>query len=203
MSMNGNRSTHRSRMSNPRGQSSRRGIVGDENFISSTSPAFKGESNDSGGKSVGMTRASAGLGSSRAESQAVRPPSRPWVLLVQNDLWPDGVLPAMLETEGFRVAGPFSEACQASDWLSGHAPVAAVLDVALWDGASFDLAHELGRREVPFFFFTSWTDVEQIPPELREVTFLEKPKHGARVAKLVVNLARKRSRNPARADPDG
>lgn len=120
-----------------------------------------------------------------------RPSAEPWVLLVQNDLWPDGMLSASLEEGGIRVAGPFNKVCEASEWLRSNTPLAAVLDVALWDGASFDLAHELRRRNVPFLFFTCWTDTEQIPCELREMTFLKKPTQTALVTRLVSQLARR------------
>jgi DNA-binding response OmpR family regulator len=99
------------------------------------------------------------------------------------------MLSASLANAGFKVAGPFNEGSQASEWLRVHTPVAAVLDVALWDGAAFDLAHELCRRDVPFLFYTGWTDREQIPLELREVIYLKKPIPAARVTRLVVKLA--------------
>jgi two-component SAPR family response regulator len=113
---------------------------------------------------------------------------RACVLVVQNEIFPDTLLLERIAKHGFRIAGPFNRAFKASDWLETETPDVAMLDIALWDGASFDLAYELQARNVPFLFYTSWRDIEQIPFDLRERPFLEKPDHGALVPRLLSKL---------------
>ncbi|WP_048709671.1 response regulator [Microvirga massiliensis] len=108
--------------------------------------------------------------------------------MLQRELLPNLPLVASLARLGLDVAGPFNRVSQARTWIESNRPDAAVLDIALWDGTSFDLADELQRREVPFLFYTSWDDLAAIPLELREMPFLEKPVHLALVAKLLSKM---------------
>jgi DNA-binding response OmpR family regulator len=95
---------------------------------------------------------------------------------------------ASIARAGFDIVGPFNRVSQALDWIENDHPDAAVLDIALWDGVSFDLAGELQRRKVPFLFYTSWDSLEVIPLELRDMPFLEKPIHLVLVAKLLSKM---------------
>jgi two-component SAPR family response regulator len=119
-------------------------------------------------------------------SSECQPPA--CVLVVQNELFPDTALSDMIARHDFEVVGPFNRAFKAIEWLERDTPEVAILDVALWDGDSFDLAYELQARDVPFLFYTSWTDIEQIPPELRELPFLEKPDHAVLIPRLLSRL---------------
>jgi hypothetical protein len=114
--------------------------------------------------------------------------AQPRVLVLQRELLPDLPLVASLARAGLDVIGPFNRVSQARTWIESNRPAAAVLDIALWDGTSFDLAGEFQRREVPFLFYTSWDDPEAIPLELREMPFLEKPIHFALVARLLSKM---------------
>jgi DNA-binding NarL/FixJ family response regulator len=107
------------------------------------------------------------------------------VLVLQNDLSPDLALAASLRRHGYSIAGPFHEIAPAAEWMRTNTPAAAILDVALWDDVSFDLAHELRRRNVPFLFYSAWDDPDQIPIELRDIPFLEKPDHFVLVPRLI------------------
>jgi hypothetical protein len=113
---------------------------------------------------------------------------QPRVLVLQRELLPNLPLLASIARAGFDVVGPFNQVSQARTWIESNRPAAAVLDIALWDDTSFDLAGDLQRRTVPFLFYTSWDDLELIPLALREMPFLEKPIHFALVARLLSKM---------------
>jgi hypothetical protein len=117
--------------------------------------------------------------------------SQPRVLVLQRELLPDLPLVASIARAGLEVVGPFNKVSEAFDWIANDRPDAAVLDIALWDGVSFDLAGELHRRKIPFLFYTSWDDTELIPIELREMPFLEKPIHLVLVARLLSKMIKR------------
>ena len=157
-------------------------------------------------RQVRLSQAQAGTIKRRQEEDGSKEPSRaaasdqgsaandevcpqPRVLVLQRDLLPNLPLVASIARAGFNVVGPFNRVSQALDWIESNRPDAAVLDITLWDGASFDLvADELQRRKVPFLFYTSWDDLEAIPLGLREMPFLEKPIHLVLVAKLLSKM---------------
>jgi two-component SAPR family response regulator len=117
--------------------------------------------------------------------------ARPRVLVLQRELLPNLSLMTSIARVGFDVVGPFNKVSQVRNWMENDQPEAAVLDIALWDGISFDLASELLRRKIPFLFYTSWNDTELIPIELREMPFLEKPIHLVLVARLLSKMIRR------------
>jgi DNA-binding response OmpR family regulator len=125
------------------------------------------------------------------------PNSPPCVLIVQTDPFPEPLAVAM-GGNGFEVAGPFSKIAETAAWMGTNTPDAAILDVALQDGASFDLARELQRKGVPFLFHTSWENIDQIPLDLREAPFVEKPAKAVLMLKLLSRMtARVTSRSVA------
>jgi DNA-binding NtrC family response regulator len=84
-------------------------------------------------------------------------------------------LEAYLEDEGFDIAGPFTAAAQALDWLTRETPALALLDVMLGDGSCVAVAGELKRRGVPFAVYSGLPPGGEVPPELHGVPWLEKP----------------------------
>jgi DNA-binding NtrC family response regulator len=108
-------------------------------------------------------------------AEAVVGPSRPCVLTLQSDPSPD--LAALVASQGYEVVGPFDSLSQARDWLDSDTPEAAILDLTLRDGGCSDLAREFRQRGVPFLFYTAWDDFEQIPVELCDDIFVERPHH--------------------------
>jgi hypothetical protein len=114
--------------------------------------------------------------------------TQPRILVLQRELLPNLPVVASIARAGFDIVGPFNRVSQALDWIENDHPDAAVLDIALWDGVSFDLAGELQRRKVPLLFYTSWDSLEVIPLELRDMPFLEKPIHLVLVAKLLSKM---------------
>jgi two-component SAPR family response regulator len=114
--------------------------------------------------------------------------AQPRVLVLQTELLPNLPLVASIARAGFEVVGPLNRISQALTRLKDDPPDAVILDIALRDGISFNLARELLRRKIPFLFYTSWGDMELIPPELREMPLLEKPMHFVLVAKLLARM---------------
>ena len=80
-----------------------------------------------------------------------------------------------LSDEGFRVVGPFSACAEALAFLEAEIPQCAILDAQLSDGTCLELARELQRREVPFLIYSGVGGFEARAPELRGVTWIEKP----------------------------
>ena len=60
-----------------------------------------------------------------------------------------------LKHANYRVAGPFSECLDASQWLASGTPHGALLDMLLTDDTCFNLARDLRVRGVPYLFHSS------------------------------------------------
>jgi two-component SAPR family response regulator len=114
--------------------------------------------------------------------------AQPRVLVLQTELLPNLPLVASLARAGLEVVGSLNRISQALQCLENDPPDAAILDIALRDGVSFNLARELLRRRIPFLFYTSWGDMELIPQQLRDMPLLEKPVHFVLVAKLLSRM---------------
>jgi two-component SAPR family response regulator len=128
--------------------------------------------------------------------------AQPRVLVLQTELLPNLPLVASIARAGFEVVGPLNRISQALTRLEDDPPDAVILDIALRDGISFNLARELLRRKIPFLFYTSWGDMELIPPELREMPLLEKPMHFVLVAKLLAKMIKDGQVLEARREED-
>jgi two-component SAPR family response regulator len=113
---------------------------------------------------------------------------QPRILVLQRELIPDLSLAASITNAGYDLVGPFNTVSRAFRWIESNRPDAAILDIDLRDGTSFDLAVEILRRKIPLLFYTSWDDTERIPTELRDLPFLEKPVHLVLVARLLSKL---------------
>jgi DNA-binding NtrC family response regulator len=129
-----------------------------------------------------------GIGGSHGAAANDVSRAQPRVLVLQTELLPNLPLVASIARAGFEVVGPLNRISQALIRLEDDPPDAVILDIALRDGISFNLARELLRRKIPFLFYTSWGDMELIPPELREMPLLEKPMHFVLVAKLLARM---------------
>lgn len=72
------------------------------------------------------------------------------ILVVEDDGLIGWHLADELQDAGFEVAGPFPTSAEALEYLSGHEPAAALLDVVLLDGTSEFLASALLDRGIPY-----------------------------------------------------
>ena len=81
----------------------------------------------------------------------------------------------LLTSKGFTVVGPFSTAAAALESL-GEAPLqAALLDIYLFNGTSFDVARELRRRGIRFAFMTGLVAPDVVPADLAGSPIILKP----------------------------
>jgi DNA-binding response OmpR family regulator len=98
-------------------------------------------------------------------------------------------LEAYLDDAGFDVAGPFTANADAVRWLERSRPEFAILDVVLKDGPCLKLAKELKDRRVPFAIYSGLPKAKQLPPELEDVPWLEKPASRASLVKILSEMS--------------
>ena len=79
-----------------------------------------------------------------------------------------------LSRAGADVIGPFSSAEEACRSVADRTIDAAVLDINLGDGASYQVAGDLEQRRIPFLFATG-SDEVVIPERFRDCPRVEKP----------------------------
>lgn len=96
------------------------------------------------------------------------------ILILEDDFYLAEEEKALLEDAGAEVVGPFGSRWDTSELANLAAFDAAVVDINLGRGPSFDLAHALHRQEVPFIFVTGY-DASVIPSELAGAPRIEKP----------------------------
>lgn len=110
------------------------------------------------------------------------------VLIVEDDYYLAFDTAEALRGAGAGVMGPFPTEEKAMAAIRQERPTAAVLDINLGNGPSFDLARLLKERGVPFLFLTGY-DEEIIPPDLGDTLRLQKP---VAPREIVASLARRR-----------
>ena len=77
---------------------------------------------------------------------------------------------------GLSVGGSFLSCKSAEEWLSVHNPDVAIIDVALQDGNSAQLAKTLCGREIPFLVVSGCSsESEDIDEIFKSAPWLEKP----------------------------
>ena len=76
---------------------------------------------------------------------------------------------------GYTVAGPFSSCVGALGWLEINTPNLALLDLRLSDGPCIEVARLLKGRNVPVLFLSGEASPKRLPPDLRDLPWLEKP----------------------------
>jgi DNA-binding response OmpR family regulator len=96
---------------------------------------------------------------------------------------------AYLEEVGIEVAGPFSSCTSALDWAQGETPDLALLDYKLRDGLCIELARTLIQRGVPVVFYSGLPRTADIPSDLRDVIWIEKPADRDSLLDVLVCLA--------------
>lgn len=92
-----------------------------------------------------------------------------------------------LERAGARVVGPTGHADEVAAILATEKPDAAVVDINLGNGLSFEVAKSLGSLGVPFMFLTGY-DGSSIPDAMRVVPRAEKPANEDYVIELLDRL---------------
>jgi len=92
-----------------------------------------------------------------------------------------------LQDAGAHVIGPVADAEQAFGKLDGEAVEAAVVDINLGQGPTFEIADRLSRDRIPFLFATGY-DPSTIPEAFRSAPRLEKPFNGRELVGAVLAL---------------
>jgi DNA-binding NtrC family response regulator len=103
-----------------------------------------------------------------------RPLTGKTILVVEDDFLVGHDLRAFLEDAGAAVVGPVGDVSQACTVAREQEIDGAVLDVRLWTETAAPVAVELATREVPFIVVSGHAP-EEIPPAMREATYLAKP----------------------------
>lgn len=81
----------------------------------------------------------------------------------------------LLVGKGYTVVGPYSTAAATLDNLDQTSPMAALLDVYLFNETSFEVARELNRRGIPFAFMTGLVVSDLLPADLAGSRVILKP----------------------------
>ncbi len=93
-----------------------------------------------------------------------------------------------LEAAGAVIVGPAPDAAQACALLVSQRPDAAVIDINLGDGASYEVASRLADLQIPFAFATGYEE-PSLPPELRTRPRLLKPASARHLVDMVSRLS--------------
>lgn len=96
------------------------------------------------------------------------------VLIVEDEYFQAREIALALRHAGAQVIGPVARADEVLDLAGSDRIDAAMLDINLGEGASFEVARLMRARGVPFLFLTGY-DVSIIPDELSSAPRLEKP----------------------------
>jgi DNA-binding NtrC family response regulator len=109
------------------------------------------------------------------------------VLVVEDEAVIGLALSDLVEDEGCAVCGPFARSDQAIAWLdSGETADIAIVDHILRDGPCTELVRLLAARGIPFVIYSGNARHADMPVELQQATWLEKP---GRYAELCETLA--------------
>lgn len=109
------------------------------------------------------------------------------VLVVEDEAIIGLALSELVEDEGCAVCGPFTRSDQAIAWLeAGGTADVAIVDHILRDGPCTDLVRLLRARGIPFVIYSGNAPRSDMPVELQQATWLEKP---GRYAELCDTLA--------------
>ncbi len=109
-----------------------------------------------------------------AVTSAAPAPTRPRVLLVEDQALIAMEFEALLADQGCSVVGPFPSVAAAMEAATREPLDGAVLDVHLVDELSFPLACALKARGIPFIFVTGLSR-SVLPPDLASTPVLTKP----------------------------
>lgn len=96
------------------------------------------------------------------------------VLVLEDEYYLADDAAAALTEAGAAVVGPFAQAASAVAAIRRQPPAAAVIDINLGLGPSFEAASTLRDAGVPFVFLTGY-DEDTIPAEFHDIPRLEKP----------------------------
>ena len=109
------------------------------------------------------------------------------VLLVEDEAILALSIEDMLLDLGCEIVGPAMSLSQARALAEGERLDAAILDINMGEGLSFDVAATLRKRSVPFCFSTGYGSAG-VTPEYAEVPVLPKPYSAASLRAVLSGL---------------
>jgi DNA-binding response OmpR family regulator len=116
-------------------------------------------------------------------------PLHPCCLVAEDQALIGMALEAYLDEIGMAVAGPFASCEQALAWVEHATPHIALLDFRLNDGPCTTLARILRGRGVPVVFYSGLpSGGPEIPDDLLDVVWIEKPVDRNQLVSVLVNL---------------
>ena len=111
------------------------------------------------------------------------------VLVLEDDFYLAEDATLALRDAGAEVVGPFANAADAMAVLKGGRITAAVLDLNMGAGPSFEMSRAVRDAGAPFVFVTGY-DKDAIPEEFADVVRLEKPVEVRDIVRAIAALAR-------------
>ena len=109
------------------------------------------------------------------------------VLVLEDDFFLAEDAASSLRSAGAEVIGPYAKAADAIEALKRGPATAAVIDVNLGAGPSFDVAHALRNAGTPFVFMTGY-DRGVVPEQFAAVSRLQKPIEPRNLVRAVAAL---------------
>lgn len=109
------------------------------------------------------------------------------ILIVEDNFYLASDAARALREAGAEIIGPIPRTGMALDVLTRDGIQAAVVDINLGDGPSFELADALKQHRVPFVFVTGYDQIV-IPERLSNIVILQKPADMKAVVQAVVRL---------------
>lgn len=124
--------------------------------------------------------------------------TRPRVLIVEDEWLIAEDFGDVLVRAGFDVVGPASTAEEAHELIDREPFVAALLDVNLTDGNTFNLADRLTEKGVPYAYITGYNAAD-LPDHTKGHILVNKPVSDGDLPKIVTRLISQRASEIAAA----
>jgi DNA-binding response OmpR family regulator len=109
------------------------------------------------------------------------------VLILEDDPFIAMDLQSILESDGHEVVGMFNTVAEVQEHLEDNFDY-ALLDIDVTDGKSFDIATKLLDRHIPFAFVSA-SRPSEVPPSLRQASFIPKPFEERTILRSVAQAA--------------
>ncbi len=116
--------------------------------------------------------------------------SHPRCLVVEDQVLIGMALEDYLHDAGMQVAGPFESCNRALAWAQVETPDVALLDYRLEDGFCTEVARTLLQRGVPVIIYSGYPRGADLPEDLRDVTWIEKPVDQATLLDVLMGSCR-------------
>jgi CheY-like chemotaxis protein len=109
------------------------------------------------------------------------------ILVVEDEYYLATDTADAIRRAGATVLGPCSNEQDALAQIKSRSPSAALLDINLGLGPTFNIARMLKQNDVPLIFVTGY-DAEVIPPEFAKVPRLQKPVEELHIISLLAEI---------------